>query len=238
MTQHILQGPTEDEIFWFRRRGFLQAAAAWTAMGALPSAWPQQRGNIVDLRGDVLLNGERLDPNRIIQTGDTVQAGPGSYVVFVVGDSAFHVRQNSSVVVERGPTLNAVSVLRLITGAVTSVWGSGTRRQIVTPTLTAGIRGTGVFAEVYPQQGQRSYFCNCYGVVDLAAGSDRTVSRSEYHQAFWGEPEARDGRFLRPAGLINHTDEELESLARLVNQRTAWQVTGRKGPAGGSGYTR
>jgi hypothetical protein len=28
---------------------------------------------------------------------------------------------------------------------------------------------------------------------------------------------------------INHTDEELEFLARLTNQRTAWQISGKKG---------
>ncbi len=33
MTQHILQGRTEEEILWFQRRSFLQAAAAWSAMG-------------------------------------------------------------------------------------------------------------------------------------------------------------------------------------------------------------
>jgi len=42
---------------------------------------------------------------------------------------------------------------------------------------------------------------------------------------------------LTPAGAINHTDEELEMLARLVGQRTAWQVTGKKGVKDGRGYT-
>ena len=39
--------------------------------------------------------------------------------------------------VERGDTLNVVSVLRLLSGAVASVWGRGSSRLIVTPTLTA-----------------------------------------------------------------------------------------------------
>jgi hypothetical protein len=59
------------------------------------------------------------------------------------------VRQNTRMTVERGATLNAVSVLRMVTGAVASVWGRGSSRQIVTPTLTAGIRGTGVYTEVF-----------------------------------------------------------------------------------------
>jgi hypothetical protein len=39
---------------------------------------------------------------------------------------------------------------------------------------------------------------------------------------------------LTPAKLLNHTDEELEYLAQLVNQRTTWQITGRKGAKDGS----
>jgi hypothetical protein len=236
MTQHMLQGRSEVEILWFRRRSFLQAAAAWSAMGGVAAANAQQRGNVVELRGDALVNGQRLNPERGIQTGDSLDTGPGSQLVFVIGNSAFLMRQNSRLVAERGSTLNTVSVLRLLTGAVVSVWGGGARRQIVTPTLTAGIRGTGTYTEVLPQQDNRSYFCNCYGTVDLGAGSERIVSQSEYHQSFFGEAEPVGGRYLTPARAINHSDEELEFLARLVNQRTAWQIAGKKGEKDGSGY--
>jgi len=236
MSQHVLQGRTADEILWFRRRSFLQAAVAWSAMGGVAGANAQQRGNVVELRGDALVNGQRLNPERAIQTGDSLATGPGSHLVFVIGNSAFQVRQNSQLVAERGSTLNTVSVLRLLTGAVVSVWGRGTRRQIVTPTLTAGIRGTGTYTEVLPQQNSRSYFCNCYGTVDLGAGNERTVSQSEYHQSFFGEAEPINGRYLTPSRAINHTDEELEFLARLVNQRTPWQIAGKKGEKDGSGY--
>jgi hypothetical protein len=234
MSQHHLQGRSENEVLWFRRRGFMVAATAWTAMGGFAGARAQQRGNIVELSGDALLNGQRLASNNTIQTGDQLETGPGSHLVFVIGDAAFQVRPNSSLVVERGSTLNAVSVLRLIAGAVGSVWGRGTSRQIVTPTLTAGIRGTGVYAEVFPLG--RTYFCNCYGIVDVVVGAQRMLSQAEYHQSFWGEVEPRNGRFLTPARAINHTDEEVEHLAALIGQRTAWQIAGRRGDHNGSGY--
>lgn len=229
MTQHSLQGRTDSELLWFQRRSFLQAAAAWTAVGALGSAAAQERGNIVELMGDATVNGERLRPDQSVQTGDQIVTGPRSTLIFAIGNSAFHMRQNTSMVVERGSSLTAVSLLRLLTGAVVSVWGKGTNRQIVTPTLTAGIRGTGVYTEIFDSQANRTYFCNCYGVVDLAVGNDREVSESTYHQAVWGEA-GGDGRSgLTPARAINHTDEELEYLARLIGERTAWQISGRKG---------
>ena len=236
MTQHTLQGRTEQEVLWFQRRSFLQAAAAWTAMGGYGAALAQQRSNIVELQGDALINGVRLRPQQVIQTGDSLETGPGANLLFVIGNTAFQVRQNSRLTVERGASLNAVSVLRMVTGAVASVWGRGSSRQIVTPPLTAGIRGTGVYTEVFPAQSYRSYFCNCYGTVDVGAGPDRALSRADYHQAFWGEPQPKEGRFLTPAGAINHTDEELEFLARLVDQRTAWQIAGKKGVKDGRGY--
>ncbi len=236
MTQHILQGRSEEEVLWFQRRSFVTAAAAWTAMGGYSAAHAQQRSNVVELLGDAQVNGSRLTPQTIIQTGDRLETGPGSNLIFVVGNASFQVRQNSRLTVERGASLNAVSVLRLLTGAVASVWGKGSNRQIVTPTLTAGIRGTGVYTEVRPQQNFRSYFCNCYGTVDMAAGADRILSRADYHQAFWGEAAPVNGKLLTPAGAINHTDEELEVLARLIEQRTAWQIMGKKGLKDGMGY--
>jgi hypothetical protein len=236
MTQHHFVGRTESELLWFKRRGFLQAAAAWTAMGGALAAQAQARSNIVELRGDATLNGERLTAAHTVQTGDTVATGPGSTAIFVLGNSAFHVRQNSTLTLERGASLFAVSVLRLLTGAVASVWGKGNRRLIVTPTATAGIRGTGVYTEVFSQQDGRSYLCNCYGEVDITAGGDQLVSRSSYHQSFWAEASPKDGHMITPAGAINHTDEELEFLARLTDQRTAWQIAGFKGVKDGKGY--
>jgi hypothetical protein len=236
MEQHVLQGRTEDEVLWFQRRSFLSAAAAWTAMGGYGVAHAQQRSNVVELVGDAQVNGQRLLPQQIIQSGDAVVTGPGSSLVFVIGNAAFQVRQNTRLVVERGNTLSVVSVLRLLSGGVASVWGKGSPRRIITPTLTAGIRGTGVYTEVFDAQAFRSYFCNCYGVVDLDAGGNKAVSRADYHQSFWSSPAGKTDLSLAPAKAINHTDDELEFLARLIGQRTNWQVMGKKGSKDGMGY--
>lgn len=231
---HSLSGRQESEVLWTQRRDTLKAAAAWVALGGLPGAMAQQRSNVVEFVGDVLLNGRRMVQQQTIQTGDDIVTGPASRLVFVIGNAAFHVRQNTRMSVQRGSTLNTVSLLRLLTGAVVSVFGRGARRSIVLPTLTAGIRGTGVYAEVFPDQ--RSYFCNCYGTVEMSARGDRALSQASYHQSFWGEVEPKNGRFLTPAGAINHTDEEVEFLARLAGQQTAWQIEGRKGVKDGMGY--
>ena len=232
MTRHILTSRTEKEVTWIERRDVIKAASAWVMAGSLPAAMAQRRGNVVQQTGDALLNGVRLLVGQSIQTGDQLQTGPGASMVFVMGNSSFLVRQNTLMTVERGNTLNAVSLLRLVTGAVASVWSKGGNRSILTPTLTAGIRGTGVYTEVIPFQDNRSYFCNCYGTVELSSGGVQKVSEAQYHQAFWSQTQ---GAALAPAGAINHTDEELEFLAKLIDQRTTWQILGRKGVKDGRG---
>ncbi|HTH78680.1 MAG TPA: iron dicitrate transport regulator FecR [Ramlibacter sp.] len=236
MTRHTLEGRTDDEVLWWQRRSFIQAAAAWTAMGGFAAAHAQQRSNIVDFTGEATINGEPLTRERTIQTGDSLLTGPKSNLIFVIGDSSFQVRQNTRFTVERGASLFAVSVLRLLSGGIAAVWGKGPHRQITTPTLTAGIRGTGTYTEVFDAQDFRSYFCNCYGTIDVNAGEDKVVSQSSYHQSFWGEAHPKNGHVLTAANAINHTDEELEYLAKLVGQQTAWQVEGRKGIKNGMGY--
>ena len=236
---HRLEGRTEEDLLWFRRRSFLQAASSWIALGGWQAAQGQERSNIIDLKGDALVNGQRLSRQQTLQTGDTVQTGPDSNLVFVIGNSAFQVRPNSHVTVERGASLLTVSILRLFTGGVVSVWGKGASRQIATPTLTVGIRGTGVYTEVFPERDNRTYFCNCYGTVDLASGTTKLRSEASYHQAFWTEPEPVNGAYLSPGRAVNHTDEEVEYLAALVQQRTRWQETGVKGnKSSGGGATR
>ena len=235
MTQHLLQNRNEKEILWFQRRDTLKAAAAWVAMGGLPAAMAQQRSNIVELTGDAVINGSRLVPGQTIQTGDQLQTGPGASLVFALGNASFRVRQNSMMTVERGATLSIVSLLRIVTGGVVSVWNKGGNRAIVTPTLTAGIRGTGVYTEVLPLQNNRTYFCNCYGTVDLDAGGSKAQSQSDYHQSFWADADEKNGSKLSEAKFLDHTDEELEFLARLINQRTSWQIAGRKGKPDGKG---
>ena len=72
MTQHWLHGRTEKEILWFQRRDTLKVAAAWLAMGGLSAAVAQQRSNVVQLTGDALLNGRRLELQQTIVTGDQI----------------------------------------------------------------------------------------------------------------------------------------------------------------------
>lgn len=234
MTTHQLDGRRDDELLWHRRRDVLRSTAAFAATVASGAAIGQNASNIVALIGDARLNGAPLRRADFIQTGDTVETGPGSALVFTISNSSFHLRQNTRMTIDRGRSVFLVSALRLLTGALVSVWGRRASRVISTPALTIGIRGTGVYTEA--REDSRTYFCNCYGTVDLDSGSTRVVSQADYHQSFWAEPDRPADRRLRPAQAINHSDEEVEFLAGLIGMQTRWQELGRKGARDGQGY--
>jgi len=182
-----------------------------------------ERG-VYRLRGDVRINGQTAQQGQEIRAGDTVTTGPGAELVFVIGRDAYLVRERSSLSF-------GADALRLVTGAVLSVFGKGTPRRIETPTATIGIRGTGVYVESEPS---RTYVCTCYGEADLAARGDpaaRETVRTRHHEAPRYIMAGGAPQMLMQAPVINHTDAELILLESLVGRRPPFMETGSTYPA-------
>jgi hypothetical protein len=228
-------GYSKSEHLHWSRRDILIAASTWAGAQAL-SVQAEGRSNIVSQTGDVLVNDKMLAPHQSIRAGDRISTGPGSALIVVMGKDAFQLRANTQVTFEGHADGVIVQTLRIIQGGVVSIWSKGDEpKRITTPTMVAGIRGTGVYTEVFEKQDNRSYFCTCYGSVELTAGTDKKLSSTSYHEAFWAEPQPKKGKYLTPAKMLNHTDSELENLAQWVQQQTAWQITGFKS-GGHEGY--
>lgn len=206
-----------------RRQFMLSSAAFATAASWLnpQHALAQGVGNLIELTGDVLVNGRRLAPDGVIQTGDRVQSGPGSTCGFTIGRDAFMVRANTDLTITRGKSLFIADGARLLTGALASVFGRSAKpRSIVAPTVTAGIRGTGFYVEVRPDA---TYFCTCFGSINLAAASGESeLVDSNRHVARRILANQAAGRAIVAAPFENHEDAELERLALLVGQRAPW----------------
>lgn len=206
------------------RRGFLAGAGALAAGLMLPQA--ARAEGIHTLRGDVRVNGQRIDNQARIKAGDHIVTTATGYVVFAIGQDAFMLRERSELRLEPNagnPLL--IEGLRLLTGALGAVFGKRAigGARIVAPTVTAGIRGTGVYLET---RGEGTYFCTCYGTVSLAANANErdretvTTTRHNNPRLILNMP--REGQLFAPAAFETHTDAEMDMLEKCVNRRAPW----------------
>jgi hypothetical protein len=213
------------------RRRFLYRTAALIHAGALSALTaralargvdPQQQG-IRKLSGDVRVNGQAASLGTLIKPGDTVATGPGAEVIYVVGQDAYLQRESTIIAL-------AKSALRVISGKLLSVFGKGDK-QILVPTATIGIRGTGCYIETEGGGAKaRTYFCLCYGTADVtpnAAPEQKETLRTRHHEKpQWIHNDAAMPRSMVAADVINHSDLELEMLEALVGRVPPFQYDG------------
>jgi hypothetical protein len=220
------RSPVKPERRWVlrERRGVLGAGAA--AALALQMGWLRvalaagsvEKG-VYRLRGDVRINGVPAKEGMDVKAGDIITTGPASEVLFVIGKDAVLIRANSNVEAQGASGALVLTGLRIVTGAVLSVFSPGQPKTIGTATANIGIRGTGIYIEAEPA---RTYACVCYGTADLVSVMDpaarETVTTKHHEQPRYimgaGAPQ-----MLMGAPVINHTDAELVMLEGLVGRR-------------------
>ena len=197
------------------RRDFLLQSAACGAALLLPAT--SHAGRLHEIDGEVMVNGRLASKANEIRALDVIRTGPGGRLVLTMGKDAFLIRANSEAELLGKPKAVLLTGLRMLTGALLGVFGKGGPRQLLTATATAGIRGTGIYMEASPE---RTYFCTCYGTVEIE-DQHRTEKRliiSGYHTPNIIYAEMTDGRMMQKAEFINHTDDELVMLEKLVGR--------------------
>ena len=199
--------------------GFVPGPAVAQVFGRTPRKLPEGQ-SIFRLSGDVQVNGKPADLQTRVGPGDSIQTAKDAEIVYVVGESAFVQRGASLATVQAEKTDSIfITGMRIVTGAVLSVFPGRRPVRIATQTATIGIRGTGVYVESDPKQ---TYFCTCYGVADIAAVNDKesaeTVSASHHDKPLYILADEKPGQNIRRAPFINHTDQELMLIETLVGR--------------------
>jgi hypothetical protein len=224
-----------DEPALLARRAMLRRLAVSGALGAgglsgllraaLAASHGEGQGGMRSIKGTVTIDGQPAVIGQQVRPGQSVVTGPGSEAVYVIGKDAFLQHENSEFGIGRG---TGVAVLRYITGKVLSVFGKG-KKRLDTPTATIGIRGTGCFIDA----GQdNTYFCLCYGgAVVRPKGNPRARKwiRTRHHESPYYIGSGKSGPAFRRAEVVDHTDDELVMLEKLV---------GRLPPFHGKAYSR
>lgn len=203
-------------------------ALAANVFGSRPNKLPAGQ-SIYRISGQALVNGKEATLETRINPGDTVQTAKDSEIIFIVnGNNSMILRADSHLIIEAekktiaqsAPVSLLISGLRLLTGKLLSV-SRDTPMRIRTVTATIGIRGTGFYVESDPEQ---TYFCTCYGVSDVVANSDpiskTTVTSSHHDRPLYIVADGQQGKNIREAPFVNHTDQELALIETLVGRTT------------------
>jgi hypothetical protein len=198
-----------------KRRAFLGNALAGTAVLLfIRDALAQGRieKGVYRIRGNAHVNGANAQQGGELRPGDRVRTELSSDIVFVVRNDAYLVRQNSEVsVVANG--------LRVVTGAVLSVFQPNEAKEIRTSTAVIGIRGTAVYIEAEPN---RTYACTCYGqavLTPLGQPAAAETVTTTHHEAPRYIMASGSPQMVMAAPVINHTDAELILLEGLVGRQ-------------------
>jgi hypothetical protein len=201
------------------RRDWLKGAAALLFVRDALSQGRLEKG-IYRANGKVLINGAPARQGASVRAGDKLSTGAEGELVFVIGRDAVLVRRNSELSLLKDG-------LRIVTGAVLSVFVPGKRKRIQTTTAVIGIRGTAVYVEAEPE---RSYVCTCYGEAVIAPRDEPTARetvRTRHHDQPRYIMAKGAPQMIMRAPVVNHTDAELTLLESLV---------GREPPFTGSSY--
>jgi len=222
-----------DKIDDPRRRWLIQALGAGyfstlpmaqalaQVLGSRPEKLPEGR-SVYRVQGRVLVDGKEANLQTPVTPTSTIETPANGEIVYVQNQNSYIQRGASRVVLERAPTPEGgfAAGLRIVTGALLSVFPRGAPMQLRTKTATVGIRGTGVYLEADDEQ---TYFCTCYGVAEVSANEDPqskdTVAASHHDRPLYILAKEPKGRNIRKAPFINHTDQELMLVETLVGRK-------------------
>jgi hypothetical protein len=208
------------------RRAWLARTAAGAAALALEMARLRQalalglvEPGVNRVRGDARVNGKPAKRGMVVRPGDVLTTGADAEFLVVVGRDAFLVRSNSRIELTGQAAQFLVTALRVVTGALLSVYAPGEKKRVQTPAATVGIRGSGLYVEI---EKTHTYVCLCYGEAELVPVDDpkqAEVVRTRHHdEPRYIYPKGMP-RMIEKAPVINHTDAELILLESLVGRK-------------------
>ena len=180
-------------------------------------------GVIQYFEGTVTVNGEAAEMGLKVMDGDVVVTGPESHAEISFGENRIiSAEENTNLV------LDAKSKEFNLTAGALAVIQSKARFLskkawlVRTPNVAAAVRGTLYYIEV--ESPDSVYFCLCNGKIHLegADGGENIDYEATHHKAVRYIRNSEGGVELAEALMLYHTDEDMESLADVVNIHVDW----------------
>jgi hypothetical protein len=192
----------------------------------LPAATnPDLAGRVVFVDGDVTANGRVTDTGDLLVGPQVLKTGKASTIeIIFAGRNVFRLGPDSVVRIDFAQLKKTVNLDKGEFTSVLKKLGQTTGDPaflLRTPTVSAGVRGTSFHVTT---DGNSTYFCACNGSVLLDDGTPADkVQLTNAHHGARIFTKAADGTItVTPAGLVGHTDADLETLANRIDYTIDW----------------
>lgn len=184
-----------------------------------------QTGQVVFVDGDVTANGRAIDTGDSLTGANIIKTAAASTVEIVFGGrNIFRLGPDSIARVDFSELKKTVSVDKGEFSAVLKKLARTTGDPafvVRTPTANAGVRGTSFHVTV---NAGSTYVCACNGSVDLEDGTpaDGVLLTKAHHGARLFTKQADGTVKVTEAGLEDHTDADMETLAARIGYTIDW----------------
>lgn len=162
------------------------------------------------VEGKVTINGKKATAAMKVNLNDFIETGKASKVMFRINDDAFLAKEKTKMSIKEGK--NGIKTLNVITGGVLGVFKKGSKYDLKTNNMTAGVRGTGIYLE---KVDKKSYFCTCYGSTQVHSNKAHQKLHATHHNMVWIKP---DGTIKPAKEMRDHSDDELRALEKMVGR--------------------
>ncbi len=186
---------------------------------------PPINGKVVNLSGDVKMEGRSIETGAAVPDGTVIQTGAdgyceiqflGSNIIRIFEDSIIRLSfADSTISVDRGAVAAVLRNLGDFVKTMDDVF------RINSGTVVAGIRGTSFY--VKRESPDTSYFCLCNGEITLSDGRENFTRKltATHHNAL--RISRNDGGLeVSSPGMLYHDDAGMEELAGEIGQEMDW----------------
>lgn len=181
---------------------------------------------ITAFSGFVKVNSNSItSPGTAIKPGDILETGDKSFCDIMINEkNILRIKENSRLVLHVTATDSFLKLEKGWLGGITRAkFTQEGKYRINTPTVAAAVRGTSFCVKV--EDDKNTYFCVCNGTINLAeAGKESGKDVTASHHAAKRFTQDADGSIITDSnpGLLYHTDEGLEEMAAVINEKIDW----------------
>lgn len=188
---------------------------------------PLLEGKIIFSIGKVTVNDAPFKPGQTVKYGDIVKTDSASRVdIQLLDKNIFRMGEDTTLVFKIS---DKESVLEIQSGWLAAVLKDKNllakkELHVITPTMTAGIRGTTFFLKA--EDPKNVYFCTCNGTIaqkDKQEANAQVITAAHHSAARYTLEDNENIQVNQNPGMLYHDDSLLEEIAKKIDVKIDWE---------------